>query len=353
MQKTNNNVVNPAESPTSLPANLPTSLIDPFGRQVTYLRLSLTDRCDFRCTYCMAEKMEFLPRQDLLSFEELERLIGLFIQSGIKKLRLTGGEPLVRRGIMDFTKSIGAYVSGGQLDELTLTTNGSQLTQYAADLYESGVRRVNVSLDTLDAEEFRVITRRGDLAKVLAGLQAAKNAGLQVKLNTVAMKGFNTHKLDDLIEFSGNNGFGLTLIEVMPMGDTGFDRRDQFVPLDEVKKDLSARWTLVNSIKRTGGPAEYFTVQETGGTLGFISPLTGNFCDGCNRIRLTCTGQLYLCLGQNDMIDFRAALRSGATDTDIIKLIQKAMGIKPKGHNFDYSSDAQGDPNRHMSVTGG
>lgn len=328
------------------------SLIDPYGRRVSYLRLSLTDRCDFRCTYCMAEHMQFLPRADLLNYEELTRLIDLFISAGIEKIRLTGGEPLVRKGVLDFIDQVGLRRNGG-LKELTVTTNGSQLASSAARLKKAGIERINVSIDSLKSDRFKAITRRGDLRQVLLGLEAAKKAGLSVKLNTVAMKGINDDEFDTLIHFAGDHGFDLTFIEVMPMGDTGFDRRDQFLPLDAVKRDLKDRWTLTDSIHKTGGPASYVTVSETGGRLGFISPLTGNFCDGCNRIRLTCTGQLYLCLGQSESLDFRRALRDGSTDEAITAMIHRAMGIKPKGHDFDYSEGTAGDPGRHMSVTGG
>lgn len=332
-------------------ANEP-ALIDPFGRRVSYLRLSLTDRCDFRCTYCMSEHMKFLPKSDLLTFEELTRLVDLFIASGISKLRLTGGEPLVRKGVFDFIDTLGERLSTG-LEELTLTTNGSQLITGADRLARAGIKRINVSIDSLKDDRFKEITRRGDLKGVLLGLEAAKSAGLKVKLNTVAMRGINEDEFDDLIRYAGANSFDLTFIEVMPMGDTGFDRVEQFVPLDDVRKDLETRWTLSDSSFKTGGPARYVTVQETGGRLGFISPLTGNFCDGCNRIRLTCTGKLYLCLGQSESLDFREAMRSGASDTEITSMIHRAMGIKPKGHDFDYSVGTVGDPGRHMSVTGG
>lgn len=332
-------------------------LLDPFGRTVTYLRLSLTDRCDFRCVYCMSETMQFLPRSDLLDFDEIDRLVGLFTKAGIRKLRLTGGEPLVRKSVLDLIGRLGGQLSDKSdtvgLDELTLTTNGSQLPTMAQGLADAGVKRINVSMDSIRPERFSEITRRGRLDQVLNGLQAAKAAGLNVKINMVAMRGINDDEFDDMIHFCGREGFDLTLIEVMPMADSGLDRRSSFLPLTEVRSALENKWTLTPISDRTGGPARYVRVEETGQKLGFISPLTENFCTSCNRIRLTSTGKLYLCLGQSDAIDFREAMRGGMDDKGLTQLIHKAMGLKPKGHDFDYSGESIGDPGRHMSVTGG
>ena len=337
-------------------------LIDPFARAITYLRVSVTDRCDFRCVYCMAEDMTFLPRSEVLSIEELERLCRAFVRLGVRKLRLTGGEPLVRRGVMTLIERLGTLLGdrpgAGALDELTLTTNGSQLARYSAGLAQAGVRRVNVSLDTLDAAKFTAITRWGRLEKVMEGLAAAKAAGLAVKINTVALKGVNEDEIHSLVEWAGAEGFDLTFIEVMPLGEIGADvgtanRVDQFFPLSMVRAKLKERWTLDESSHVSGGPARYWTVRETGRRLGFITPLTHNFCEACNRVRLTCAGTLYMCLGQEDAADLRAPLR--ASDDDLLDAaIREAIGRKPRGHDFIIdrrrTAPAVG---RHMSVTGG
>ncbi|HVC53691.1 MAG TPA: GTP 3',8-cyclase MoaA [Stellaceae bacterium] len=330
-------------------------MIDPFGRHITYLRVSVTDRCDFRCVYCMAEEMDFLPKREVLTLEELDRVCSAFVRLGVRKLRLTGGEPLVRRNIMGLFRAIGRHLESGALDELTLTTNGSQLARYAGELYDCGVRRVNVSLDTLDPAKFTEITRRGRLDQVLAGLDAAKRAGLQVKINTVALRGVNDLELDDLVAWAGDQGFDLVFIEVMPMGDIGGETRlDQYLPLSLVRARLQRRWTLDETDYRTGGPARYATVRETGQRLGFITPLTHNFCESCNRVRLTCTGTLYMCLGQEDAADLRAPLRQSEGDEAVERAIREAITRKPKGHDFvidrRHNRPALA---RHMSVTGG
>ena len=329
-----------------------TPLIDSFGRHVTYLRVSVTDRCDFRCTYCMSEHMTFLPRSEVLSYEELETITLAFIARGVRKLRLTGGEPLVRRDIMDLVVSLGRRIGDG-LDELTLTTNGSQLGKHARALHESGVRRVNVSLDTLDAEKFAVITRRGRFDQVIAGIETAEQAGLKVKINMVALAGINDDEIEKMMVWAHGAGRDLTLIEAMPLGDTGMDRTSAHLPLATVRDRLAERFTLTRLSERTGGPARYFSVAETGGKLGFITPLSHNFCESCNRVRLTCTGQLYLCLGQGDHVDLRAALREDGV-SGVNAALDRAMILKPKGHDFRIDGDAMaGDPGRHMSVTGG
>ena len=334
-------------------------LIDPFARAISYLRVSVTDRCDFRCAYCMAEDMTFLPKRDLLTLEELDRLCSAFIRLGVKKLRLTGGEPLVRRDVMTLFRSLGRHLKhnnpDGQLEELTLTTNGSQLPRFAEELYDAGVRRVNVSLDTLDAEKFKAITRWGKFDKVMDGLFAAKSAGLAVKLNAVALKSVNDDEFDRLISFCGEHGFDLTFIEVMPMGDIGeVARVDQYLPLSVVRADLARRWTLEDIDYKTGGPARYVRVKETGGRVGFITPLTHNFCESCNRVRLTCTGTLYMCLGQDDDADLKTPLRASESDDALIEAIRSAITRKPKGHDFiiDRRTSAPA-VQRHMSVTGG
>ncbi len=334
-------------------------LIDPFARAVTYLRVSVTDRCDFRCVYCMAEDMTFLPKRDLLTLEELDRLCSAFVRLGVRKLRLTGGEPLVRRDIMTLFRSLGRHLKhnnpDGGLDELTLTTNGSQLPRFADELYDAGVRRVNVSLDTLDPEKFVSITRWGKFDKVMEGLDAAKRAGLDVKLNTVALKGVNDDEFDRLIAFCGERGIDLTFIEVMPMGDLGEpDRIDQYLPLRQVRADLAERWTLEDIDYSSGGPARYVRVKETGRKLGFITPLTHNFCESCNRVRLTCTGTLYMCLGQDDAADLKTPLRASESDQALEQAIHDAIAHKPKGHDFVIDRRNQGPAvARHMSVTGG
>ena len=330
------------------------NMIDPFGRKVSYLRVSVTDRCDFRCVYCMAEDMAFLPKADVLSLEELDRLCSAFVQRGVRKLRLTGGEPLVRRNVMSLFRNLGRHLKTGDLDELTLTTNGSQLSKYAGELFDAGVRRINVSVDTLDPAKFERITRWGKLDKVLDGLAAAKAAGLKIKINAVALKDVNQGEFDRMIEWCGREGFDLTLIETMPMGDIDGDRTDQYLPLSDVRRDLERRWTLADIDYRTGGPARYVEVGETGRRLGFITPLTHNFCESCNRVRLTCTGTLYMCLGQNDAADLRAPLRASESDEPLLTAIDEAISRKPKGHDFVIDRDHQGPAvARHMSVTGG
>lgn len=329
-------------------------LIDPFARPITYLRVSVTDRCDFRCTYCMAEHMQFLPKADLLTLEELDRLCSAFVGLGVRKLRLTGGEPLVRREVMTLIRRLSRHLGAG-LDELTLTTNGSQLARFAGELAACGVRRVNVSLDTLDADKFAAITRWGRLPQVLEGLAAAQAAGLRVKINTVALKGFNEDELFALVDWCGERGFDLTLIEVMPMGELGEEMRlDQYWPLSDLRARLAERFTLTDLAERTGGPARYVRLNETGQKIGFITPLTHNFCESCNRVRVTCTGELFMCLGQEDMADLRAPLRASTDDTALVAAIRKAIARKPKGHDFDYSRQrVGGQMSRHMSHTGG
>jgi cyclic pyranopterin phosphate synthase len=334
--------------------NIP-ALIDPFRRAITYLRVSVTDRCDFRCAYCMAEHMTFLPKADLLTLEELDRLSSAFVALGVKKLRITGGEPLVRKNIMEYFRAMSRHLATGALDELTLTTNGSQLRRYAAELAACGVRRVNVSLDTLDAAKFAEITRWGRLGQVLDGIDAAAAAGLAVKINAVALKGFNDGEVHRLVEWCGARGFDLTFIEVMPMGEIEADRLDQYWSLKDLRAELDTRWTLADTDFRTGGPARYVRVAETGRRIGFITPLTHNFCESCNRVRLTCTGQLYMCLGQDDDADLRAVLRAHpGDDAPLVAAIREAIARKPKGHDFDYSRrEVRGEVHRHMSVTGG
>jgi len=328
-------------------------MIDPFGRAVTYLRVSVTDRCDFRCTYCMAENMQFLPKKDLLSLEELERVCSVFIEKGVRKIRLTGGEPLVRKNIMHLVRQLGKRIGAG-LDELTITTNGSQLARFASELYEYGIRRINVSLDTLDPAKFRKITRWGELEKVMEGIDAALKAGIQVKLNAVALKDFNDAEIPDLLRFAHRRGMDLTLIETMPMGEIDEDRTDQYLPLSKLRADLEKQFDLTDIGHRTGGPARYVKVEETGGMLGFITPLTHNFCESCNRVRLTCTGTLYMCLGQNDAADLRSTVRASSDDGILSAAIDEAIGRKPKGHDFIIDR-THGRPAvaRHMSVTGG
>jgi GTP 3',8-cyclase len=332
----------------------PGPLVDPFARAITYLRVSVTDRCDFRCVYCMSEHMTFLPKADLLTLEELDRLCSAFVARGVSKLRLTGGEPLVRRGIMTLVRSLSRHLKTGALKELTLTTNGSQLEKYAAELKECGVERINVSMDTLDVDKFRAITRWGDLRKVLAGVDAAQKAGLKVKINAVALKGVNEDEIGDLVAWTHGRGMDLTLIEVMPLGETGESRVDQYLPLSLVRTRLSERYTFSDIDYRTGGPARYVRVQETGGRLGFITPLTHNFCESCNRVRITCTGTLYMCLGQEDAADLRAPLRVSDTDGRLHAAIDEAISRKPRGHDFVIDRKHQRPAvSRHMSVTGG
>jgi cyclic pyranopterin phosphate synthase len=343
----------PAMRPRFVGMNMP--LIDPFARPINYLRVSVTDRCDFRCVYCMSENMSFLPKAELLTLEELDRMCSTFIRLGVEKLRITGGEPLVRKGIMSFFEGMTRHLDSGALRELTLTTNGSQLGKFAQGLAEAGVRRINVSLDTLDAAKFAQITRWGRLAQVLDGIEAAKAAGLHVKINVVALKGFNEDELFDLVGWCADQGHDLTFIEVMPMGDLGNeDRLDQYWPLSDLRARLRTRFTVTDLADRTGGPARYVRLEETGQRIGFITPLTHNFCESCNRVRLTCTGELYMCLGQEDMADLRAPLRASAQDDLLETAIRAAISRKPKGHDFDYSRQrADGQMTRHMSHTGG
>ncbi|MGB3742936.1 MAG: GTP 3',8-cyclase MoaA [Xanthobacteraceae bacterium] len=329
-------------------------MIDPFGRAISYLRVSVTDRCDFRCVYCMAENMSFLPKSEILTLEELDRLCSAFVARGVRKLRLTGGEPLVRRGIMTLVNSLARHLRAGQLDELTLTTNGSQLEKYARDLRVAGIRRINVSLDTLDADKFRAITRWGALDKVLAGIDAAQAARLKIKINAVALKGVNDDEFPQLLEWAHGRGMDLTLIEVMPLGEIGEGRLDQYLPLSLVRARLAERYRLDDIHYRTGGPARYVRVAETGGRLGFITPLTHNFCESCNRVRVTCTGTLFMCLGQEDAADLRKPLRASEGNDLLYAAIDEAITRKPKGHDFvidrRHRRPALG---RHMSVTGG
>ena len=329
-------------------------LTDPFGRDISYLRVSVTDRCDFRCVYCMAENMTFLPKSDLLSLEELDRMCTAFIEQGVKKIRLTGGEPLVRKNVMVLVEALSRHLKTGALEELTLTTNGSQLTRFAKDLARHGVKRINVSVDTLDAAKFKAITRWGELAKVLDGIKAAQDEGIAIKLNAVALKGVNELEIADMIRWSHQQQMDFTLIETMPMGDIDGDRTDQYLPLSQVRADLMSEFTLEDIAYKTGGPARYVRVKETGGRLGFITPLTHNFCESCNRVRLTCTGQLYMCLGQNDVADLRAALRASDGNELVTQAILEAISRKPKGHDFIIDRDHQRPAvARHMSVTGG
>ena len=331
-------------------------LIDPFQRAITYLRVSVTDRCDFRCVYCMSENMTFLPKKELLTLEELDRMCSAFVGLGVRKLRITGGEPLVRRDIMTFFRSISRHLDSGALDELTLTTNGSQLARFADELHEVGVRRVNVSLDTLDEEKFARVTRWGRLPQVLKGIDAAQRAGMRIKINAVALKGFNEDELFVITEWCAARDMDLTWIEVMPMGDLGNeDRVGQYWSLKDVRAALAERYSLIDLAERSGGPARYVQLQETGQKVGFITPLSHNFCESCNRVRLTCTGELYMCLGQEDMADLRASLRAHpGDDAPLIGAIRAAIALKPKGHDFDYSRQRpDGQVSRHMSHTGG
>jgi len=332
----------------------PQDMVDPFGRDITYLRVSVTDRCDFRCVYCMSENMTFLPKKDVLTLEELDRLCSAFVAKGVRKLRLTGGEPLVRRNILSLFAALSRHLETGDLDELTLTTNGSQLPKYAAELYRRGVRRINVSLDTLDAEKFRAITRWGEIDQVLAGLEAAERAGLKIKINTVALKDVNQAEIEDMIRWAHGRGFDMTLIETMPLGDIDADRVDQYLPLSRVRAELVDRFTLEDIPYKTGGPARYVSVKETGGRLGFITPLTHNFCESCNRVRVTCTGTLFMCLGQEDAADLRAPLRASEGNELLYAAIDEAISRKPKGHDFVIDRrNRRPAVGRHMSVTGG
>ncbi|MBR0832164.1 GTP 3',8-cyclase MoaA [Bradyrhizobium manausense] len=335
-------------------AALSSAMTDPFGRTISYLRVSVTDRCDLRCFYCMSEDMTFLPKADLLTLEELDRLCSAFIAKGVKKLRLTGGEPLVRRNVMTLVRSLSRHLTSGALNELTLTTNGTQLAKHASELADCGVRRINVSLDTLDPKKFREITRWGEIDKVLEGIEAARAAGLAVKINAVALKNLNEDELPDLMRWAHGKNMGLTLIEVMPMGEIGSGRIDQYLPLSLVRARLAQQFTLTDLAESTGGPARYVSVAETGGKLGFITPMTHNFCESCNRVRITCTGTLHTCLGHEDASDLRKPLRASNDDMLLADAIDRAIGLKPKGHDFiiDRRHDRPS-VSRHMSVTGG
>jgi cyclic pyranopterin phosphate synthase len=343
----------PIERPAA--AGAPAPLIDPFGRAISYVRVSVTDRCDFRCVYCMSEHMAFLPRRDLLTLEELDRLCSAFVARGTKRLRITGGEPLVRHDVMTLFRSLSRHLASGALEELTLTTNGSQLARFARELADYGVRRVNVSLDTLDPARFRALTRTGDFARVMAGIDAALAAGLRVKLNAVALKGVNEDEFEPLVRFAHARGMDMTFIEVMPMGELeGPERLDQYLPMQAVRDRLARTFTLVESDYRTGGPARYVTAAETGGRIGFITPLTHNFCESCNRVRVTCTGVLYMCLGQEDAADLRVPLRESLDDGPLHAAIAAAIARKPKGHDFIIDRTTQTPAvSRHMSTTGG
>jgi cyclic pyranopterin phosphate synthase len=330
------------------------AMVDPFGRHITYLRVSVTDRCDFRCVYCMAENMTFLPKADLLTLEELDRVCTAFTAKGVRKIRLTGGEPLVRKNIMWLISSLSRHLESAALDEITLTTNGSQLAKFAAGLAAAGVRRINISLDTLDAQKFKAITRWGDFGQVMEGIRAAQRAGLQIKINMVALKNVNSEEIEPMLRWSHGEGMDLTLIETMPLGEIESDRTDQYLPLSAVRAHLAGRLTLEDIPYRTGGPARYVRVRETGGRLGFITPLTHNFCESCNRVRITCTGTLYMCLGQEDAADLRAPLRASASDALLAEAIDEAISRKPRGHDFVIGRRNQKPAvGRHMSMTGG
>ena len=331
----------------------PSPLLDGFGRKVSYLRLSVTDRCDLRCVYCMAEHMVFLPKAELLTLEELDRVASTFVGLGTRKLRITGGEPLVRKGVMDLIRALGRHLRPGDLDELTLTTNGTRLAEFAGELADAGVRRINVSVDTLDPQLFKSLTRGGDLAKVLAGIDAAQAAGVKVKINTVALAHDNADEIPRLIGWAHRNGLAITLIETMPMGEIEVDRTDQYLSLTALRRELESFWTLTDLPLSTGGPARYVRVEETGGQLGFITPLSHNFCEACNRVRLTCTGTLHTCLGQEDATDLRAVLRAGGSDAELEAAIRGGVMAKPEGHDFHIARHAAPSVSRHMSTTGG
>ncbi|MFM9975348.1 MAG: GTP 3',8-cyclase MoaA [Beijerinckiaceae bacterium] len=329
-------------------------MIDPFGRSISYLRVSVTDRCDFRCVYCMSEHMTFLPKQDLLTLEELDRLCSAFVAKGARKLRITGGEPLVRREIMTLFRGLSRHLVSGALDELTVTTNGSQLAKYAAELVDCGVKRVNVSLDTLNADRFKALTRWGDFDRVIEGIDAALKAGLKVKINAVALKDSTEAEAEAMIRWAHGKGMDITFIEVMPLGDIDGDRVDQYLPLSRLRADLMNRFTLTDSTYGTGGPARYTDVKETGGRLGFITPLTHNFCESCNRVRVTCTGTLFMCLGHEDATDLRKPLRASESDALLYAAIDEAITRKPKGHDFVIDRRTRAPAvGRHMSMTGG
>jgi GTP 3',8-cyclase len=329
------------------------ALVDSFGRRVSYLRLSVTDRCDLRCVYCMSERMTFMPRRDILSLDELSRVAHAFIRVGVRKIRITGGEPLVRKDVIELFRDLSACLQDGRLQELTLTTNGTRLARHARDLALSGVRRVNISLDTLDPQRFAALTRGGSLATVLEGIDAAQDAGLAVKINTVALSGSTEDEIDDLIAFAHGRGMGLTLIETMPLGETGEDRLDQYLPLDRLRRQIEERWSLTDIGLRTGGPARYARVDETGGTIGFITPMTHNFCENCNRVRVTAGGVLHTCLGQNDAADLKEALRASEDNNLLLEAISHALKHKPKGHDFVLDRTSVPQIARHMSATGG
>lgn len=335
------------------PTNVP-PLIDPFNRYVNYVRISVTDRCDFRCVYCMSENMSFLPKKELLSLEELDRLCSTFVELGVKRLRITGGEPLVRKNILQLFKGLSRHLESGALDEMTITTNGSQLAKQAADLYATGVRRINISLDTLNPNKFQEITRWGRLPQVLDGIKTAQDAGLKIKINTVALKGINNDEIPDMMQWAHDQGMDYTLIETMPLGDIDGNRTDQYLPLSQVRQSLEQSFTLTPNSYKTGGPARYVDVAETGGRLGFITPLTHNFCESCNRVRVTCTGEMFMCLGQNDNADLRTPMRQSESNELLKQSIREAIDRKPKGHDFiiDRNTKAPAVP-RHMSVTGG
>ena len=328
-------------------------LVDPFKRKISYIRISVTDRCDFRCTYCMSEEMQFLPKKDLLSLEELERLSSVFIELGVKKIRITGGEPLVRKNILQLFNGIGKKIGSG-LEELTVTTNGSQLERYAKDLFKNGVKRINISLDTLDKNKFKLITKIGDFNKVIKGINAAKEAGMKIKINTVALKGINDNEILNLVNWCGENKFGLTFIEVMPMGEIGEKRVNQYMPLTDVKSLIQTKYSLSDDPLKTGGPARYVHCHETDQKIGFITPHTHNFCETCNRVRITCTGEMYMCLGQEDKVDLKKPLRKSENNDLLKETIYEAILRKPKGHDFiiERKENEKFVP-RHMSVTGG
>ena len=347
------NAFNPSPDPRRSDSDC-APLVDPYGRHISYIRVSVTDRCDYRCVYCMAENMQFLPRHDLLTLEELDRLCAAFVARGTKKIRLTGGEPLVRRDLMRLVRSLSRHLDSGDLQELTLTTNGSQLHRFAGELAAAGVRRINVSMDSREPEKFRAITRRGDLDVVMRGLDAAQAAGLAVKINMVALKGVNDDEIPSMLEWAHGRGMDLTLIEVMPMGEIGENRIDQYLPLSQVRANLMDRFTLTDLAYKTSGPARYVKIEETGGRLGFITPMTHNFCESCNRVRVTCTGTLYMCLGQDDAADLRTALRASPDNAILDDTITQAIARKPKGHDFVIDREARHPAvGRHMSVTGG
>lgn len=343
-----------SENSVFSPQSQNAELIDPFGRMVNYVRISVTDRCDFRCVYCMAENMNFLPKKELLSLEELDRLCSTFVELGVKKLRITGGEPLVRKNIIELFKDLSRHLETGHLDEMLVTTNGSQLSKLAPDLYATGIRRINVSVDTLDPKKFQAITRWGQIEQVLDGIKAAQKAGLKVKINAVALKGVNEFEIPDMLHWAHDQGMDFTLIETMPLGDIDGDRTDQYLPLSHVRAKLEENYTLTPNTHKTGGPARYVDVKETGGQLGFITPMTHNFCESCNRVRVTCTGEMYMCLGQEDKADLRSPLRNHESNEALKEAIYKAIDRKPKGHDFiiDRTNNAPA-VSRHMSVTGG